>query len=131
MSTFISSFFALFIVLPLLGYVVVFTISKTVTGVHRQSVNIAIDFTTFLLILAVHFLIRTIWGQSYLWLIMIILFTTAMIFSILHWKVRGEVVVGKVFKGFWRFNFLLFFTGYLGLIVFGLIQRAVAAVQLP
>ncbi|ALC91087.1 hypothetical protein AM500_15775 [Bacillus sp. FJAT-18017] len=131
MSTVISSFLAAFIVMPLLGYLLIFIISKSITGNHRRSVRSAVDFTTLLLILAVHFLIRTIWGQSYLWLILIIVFATAMIFAVLHWKIRGEVVLGKVFRGFWRFNFLLFFIGYLGLIVFGLIQRATTAVQFP
>ncbi|WP_059170043.1 DUF3397 domain-containing protein [Bacillus sp. FJAT-27445] len=129
MSTILSSIFALFIFLPLLGYLIVFAISKPITGNHRRSVGLALDATTFLLVISVHFLIMTIWESSLLWLILLILLFAGMLSAIIQWKIKGEVVLRKVFKGFWRFTFLLFFIAYVGLILFGLVERAIMAVQ--
>lgn len=118
-----SAFVAALITVPMIGYLAVFIISKQITGNHRRSVNYAIDFSTFLLVLSVHFLIITIWERSYFWLILLVLLVLAALFVWIHWKFKKEIVLPKVFKGFWRFNFLLFFSAYIILILFGLVQR--------
>ena len=118
-----SALVATLITVPMIGYLAVFIISKQITGNHRRSVNLAIDFSTFLLVLSVHFLIITIWEKSFLWLILLVLFGLAALFVLIHWKYKEEIVLPKVFKGFWRFNFLLFFSAYVILVVFGLFQR--------
>jgi hypothetical protein len=118
-----SAFVATLITVPMIGYLAVFIISKQITGNHRRSVNLAIDTSTFLLVLSVHFLIMTIWEKSFLWLILLILFALAALFVWIHWKYKEEIILPKVFKGFWRFNFLLFFSAYIILVIFGLFQR--------
>lgn len=118
-----SAFVAALITVPMIGYLAVFIISKQLTGNHRRSVNYAIDFSTFLLVLSVHFLIITIWERSYFWLILLVLLVLAALFVWIHWKFKKEIVLPKVFKGFWRFNFLLFFSAYIILVLFGLVQR--------
>ncbi|MEH7882877.1 DUF3397 domain-containing protein [Bacillus sp. JJ1609] len=118
-----SALVATLITVPMIGYLAVFIISKQITGNHRRSVNLAIDFSTLLLVLSVHFLILTIWEKSFLWLILLVLFGLAAIFVLIHWKYKEEIVLPKVFKGFWRFNFLLFFSAYVILVLFGLFQR--------
>jgi hypothetical protein len=118
-----SAFVATLITVPMIGYLAVFIISKQITGNHRRSVNMAIDFSTFLLVLSVHFLTITIWDRSFLWLIMIILFGLAAIFVWIHWKFKEEIVMPRVFKGFWRFNFLIFFSAYIVLVLYGLFKR--------
>lgn len=118
-----SAFVATLITVPMIGYIAVFIISKQITGNHRRSVNLAIDLSTFLLVLSVHFLIITIWDKSFLWLILLVLFGLAALFVLIHWKYKEEIVLPKVFKGFWRFNFLLFFSAYVILVLFGLFQR--------
>ncbi|WP_210363720.1 DUF3397 domain-containing protein [Bacillus sp. REN3] len=123
MTGIVSAFIAAIITVPLLGYLAVFIISKQLTGNHRRSVSLAIDFSTILLVLSVHFLIFTIWNKSFLWLIVLVLLTIAALFVLIHWKLKGEIVLPKVFKGYWRFNFLLFFSAYIILIMFGLFQR--------
>ncbi|WP_415812485.1 DUF3397 domain-containing protein [Mesobacillus thioparans] len=123
MPGFFSALVAALITVPIIGYLAVFIITKQITGNHRRSVNLAIDFSTFLLVLSVHFLILTIWGKSFLWLILIILFGLAAIFVWIHWHYKEEIVLPKVFKGFWRFNFLLFSSAYIILVLFGLYKR--------
>jgi hypothetical protein len=123
MPGFFSALVAVLITVPIIGYLAVFIITKQITGNHRRSVNLAIDFSTFLLVLSVHFLTLTIWGKSFFWLILIILFGLAAIFVWIHWQYKEEIVLPKVFKGFWRFNFLLFSSAYIILVLFGLYKR--------
>ncbi|MCM3123414.1 DUF3397 domain-containing protein [Mesobacillus sp. AQ2] len=123
MPGFFSALVAALITVPIIGYLAVFIITKQITGNHRRSVNLAIDFSTFLLVMSVHFLILTIWGKSFFWLILIILFGLAAIFVWIHWQYKEEIVLPKVFKGFWRFNFLLFSSAYIILVLFGLYKR--------
>jgi uncharacterized membrane protein (UPF0136 family) len=118
-----SAVLATLITVPMVGYLAVFILSKQITRNHRRSVNLAIDFSTLLLVLSVHFLVITIWEKSFLWLILLVLFGMAAIFVLIHWKYKEEIILPKVFKGFWRFNFLLFFSAYVILLLFGLFQR--------
>jgi hypothetical protein len=50
-----------------------------------------------------------------------------MLFVIMHWKFKAEIEYKKVFKGIWRVTFLLFFTLYVGLIVYGLLLSILKA----
>lgn len=124
MGGIISSILATFISIPILGYILFFIFFKTLTKNHRKSVQRAFDYSTLLFIFAVHFLIITIFGKSLLWLIVLLMSLIGIGFAILHWKTKGEVIFSLLFRGFWRFNFLLFFTAYFSLLIYGMIQRA-------
>ncbi|GLB61217.1 DUF3397 domain-containing protein [Cytobacillus sp. NCCP-133] len=128
MNSVLSAFIATLVTIPLLGYLTVFIVSKQITKKHKRSVHIALDTSTFLFILSVHFLIIVIWDKSYLWVILLSLLLTAVMFVIFHWKAKKEIGMRVMFKGFWRFNFLLYFTAYIILIIIGLIQRITAVV---
>jgi hypothetical protein len=123
--TILTAIISIFFTVPLLGFMLVLFLSKLITKNVRKSVHTALDYTTILFIISVHFLIVTILGKSFFWLIILIIILSAMLFSVIHWKVKGEIVFKKVLKAVWRFNFLFFFTAYIGLTVFGLIERAV------
>ncbi|WP_235846901.1 DUF3397 domain-containing protein [Neobacillus soli] len=121
----LSSVLTIFFTLPFLGSIMVFSAIKLITKNTRKSVQKSLDYTTVLFIISVHFLIITIWGKSLFWLIILLMILVAMVFVLVHWKVKEEIVLNKVFKGFWRFNFIVFFITYLGLTLYGLIYRAV------
>ncbi|NHC39624.1 DUF3397 domain-containing protein [Bacillus sp. MM2020_1] len=125
MITFLSSIISIFFALPFLGFLLVFIITKLVTNNNRKSVHRALDYTTILFVISVHFLIQTIWGKSLFWLIILIMILIAMIFVFVHWKVKEEIVLRRVLKGFWRFNFILFLLAYITLTLFGLLHRAI------
>ena len=122
---FLSSIISIFFALPFLGFLLVFIITKLVTNNNRKSVHRALDYSTILFVISVHFLIETIWGKSLFWLIILIMILIAMIFVFVHWKVKEEIVLRKVLKGFWRFNFILFLLAYITLTLFGLLHRAI------
>lgn len=130
MSEVISSIIATFVTIPLLGYIIVFVISKLLTKNHRKSVKIAIDITTLLFVISDYYFIKAIWGISLFWLILLIMVIIAIAFVVAHWKINHEIHFIKVFKGFWRFNFLFFGFIYILLLIYGLILRIIMAVSL-
>jgi len=125
LNLFISSVITIFLTVPLLGFITIFIINKLITKSSRKSFHKALDYSTILFIMAVHFLVITIWGKSLFWLILLVLIIIAMVFVLIHWKIKGEIILPKVFKGFWRFNFLIFFIAYVSLTLFGILRSAV------
>ncbi len=125
MNSFISSIITIFLTVPLLGFFIIYVLNKLITKNARKSFHKALDYSTILFIVAVHFLLITIWGKSFFGLILLILLVIAMIFVVIHWNLKGEIIFTKVFKGFWRFNFLIFFLAYISLTVFGILRSAV------
>lgn len=124
MTAFFSSAAGLFITIPFLFYILLFTIIKQITKNHRLALNSAINATTFVLIISVHLIILTIWDRSLLALIILVMLVLAIMFTFYHWKTKEEIHYRKVFIGFWRFNFLVFSLLYISLILFGIISRA-------
>lgn len=122
MSVFFSYIAATFITIPILAYVFIFIIVKQITKHHRRSVHLALDGSTLFFIISVHYLIVTIWGKSFMWLILLLMIAIGIVVVFIHWKVKQEIDFRKVFRGFWRMNFLLFFTAYTVLILIGMIQ---------
>jgi hypothetical protein len=126
MLSVVSSLIATFVTVPILFYILVFVISKLVTKNHRKAVQAALDFSTIFFILSVHYIVLAIWGKSFLWAIFIFIFTCAIIFVIINWKLKGEIDFSRCFKGFWRFCFLVFFLAYLVLTIYGVIERVIS-----
>ncbi|MED4226099.1 DUF3397 domain-containing protein [Neobacillus cucumis] len=126
MSTIFSSVLTLFFALPILGTILVFIVIKFILKSTKRSLHLALDYTTLLYIISVHFLIVTLWGKSFFWLIILVMLVLAMVFLLVHWKVKEEIIVKRVWKGFWRFNFILFFAAYFLLTFYGLVSRAIS-----
>jgi hypothetical protein len=114
---------ATFVTLPLLGWFVCYIFSLKLTRNKKKAFKISVDFTTFLLIVSCHYLLYEISGKSFLWAIILMIISTGVLFSFLHWKTKEELKLIHIAKGVWRFNFLLFSISYLLLLVLGLTQR--------
>ena len=131
MSSVFSSIIATLVTVPILGYLLVFIICKQWTKQHRRSVHLALDISTILFIISVHYLIFTIWQKSYLWVIILSMLFIAMIFVVIHWRFKQEINIPLVFRGYWRFNFILFFSAYIVLIIIGLVKSVSSFVSMP
>lgn len=125
MSTIFSTALAIFIMIPFLSGLLVFLLTKLISQNNRKAMNLSIDVTTVFFIFSVHFLLETIWGKSFFWIIILVLIVIAMAFAVLHWKVNQEIIIQKVLKSFWRFSFLLFSVAYLAFTLFGIIKSAI------
>lgn len=111
------------VTIPILVIFVVYWISRFVTKSRKNSLHLSVDFSTIFFIIAVHILITVIWGKSLLWIILLLLILIATVFVFLQWKFNNEIIFKKVWKGFWRFNFLFFSFSYFSLIIYGLLLR--------
>ncbi|KHF28533.1 hypothetical protein LR68_02621 [Anoxybacillus sp. BCO1] len=50
-----------------------------------------------------------------------------MIGIVLYWKKTGDVSLQRTFKLYWKMQFLLFTTAYIGLFIYGIIHRVMIA----
>ena len=121
MAAFFSGIIATFVTLPLLVYLLIFIGVKQMTGNHRLSVRTAIDTTAFFCMFSVHFLILSIWGISLLWLILLIAILVAMAVVVVHHRMKGDIKITGVWKGFCRLNGLVFIPAHCLLVAYGLV----------
>ncbi|WP_332690013.1 DUF3397 domain-containing protein [Halalkalibacter lacteus] len=123
MSEVVAWVIATIVTIPLLGWYIIYIFSAKMSKNKSKSIQRASDWTTVLFMIAVNFIIVELWAKSFLWVILAVFFFVALIFTFIHWRLAGDIHVGKLFKGIWRFNFLLFFMTYLFLSGFGLLLR--------
>ncbi|WP_251549055.1 DUF3397 domain-containing protein [Neobacillus muris] len=124
MGGFFSTLLSILFAMPFLGFFLVLVIFQLATNNTRKSIHKALDYSTIFFIVAVYFLLETIWERSFAWLIFLVMIATAMVLVIMNWKFKQEIDFKRVMKGFWRFNFILFFIAYITLTLYGLIYRA-------
>ncbi|WP_246940214.1 DUF3397 domain-containing protein [Bacillus pinisoli] len=123
MSSFFSWIFATVITAPLLGFVVIFTVLRSVLSSKKRAFHYSVDATTLLLMISVYFLGKVIFNITLLTPIIVFTLLIAIIFVFINWKVREEIHIQKVIKGVWRFNFLFFFICHIVLMIWGISSR--------
>ncbi|MCH1623886.1 DUF3397 domain-containing protein [Fredinandcohnia quinoae] len=123
MVNLLAGFTATIVTIPLIGFVMIYFISKVWLKDNRKSLFISVDITTVLFIIAVHFLLLIIFGKSFFWLIFTVLVLSVLSFGYLNWRMSHKIDTFRILKGFWRFTFLLFFLAYFILFISGLLQR--------
>jgi multisubunit Na+/H+ antiporter MnhF subunit len=123
MSNIFAGFFATIVTIPIISMFLIYVFARFITKNNKRSFHVAIDTSTFFFIIGVHYLIIIIWDQSYLWVILMVLVSIGMLMVIAQYKVKQEIHFKRVIKGFWRFNFLLFFLAYFCLALFGVMKR--------
>jgi hypothetical protein len=115
--------FATIVTVPLLGLIMTYVATLKLTGDRAAAFRFSADISTVLFMISVYYIMYEIWETSFLWLIIIVFLSTAILFSFLQWKLTEDVRLKKVMKGTWRFNFLIFSAAYLILFTYGLINR--------
>lgn len=125
MDSLLAGLIAICVIMPIIVYLAVYTISRQMLKNNKKAVRISADATTFFLIMAVHYAIIALFEHSYLWIILIVLIIIASTVLFMHYKVREEVDLKRVFTGFWRASFLLFSAAYFLLSAIGILERIV------
>ena len=125
MDSLLAGLIAACIIMPMIVYMTVYTLSRRMFRNNKKAVRLSADVTTLFLILAVHYAVIALFEQSYLWIIIIILVLLATIILFMQYKVREEVDLKRVFTSFWRASFLLFSVSYFLLAVIGITERIV------
>ncbi|MFC0558711.1 DUF3397 domain-containing protein [Halalkalibacter alkalisediminis] len=127
MSNLLAWFVATIVTIPLLGWYLIYITTVKVSKNKSKSIRLASDWTTILFMMAVYFIMTELWAKSFLWIILAVFFLIALLFTWIHWKLSGDIHVGKLFRGIWRFNFLLFLCIYVLLSGYGLISRILSS----
>jgi predicted lysophospholipase L1 biosynthesis ABC-type transport system permease subunit len=120
---------ATIVTIPLLGWYLIYITTVKISKNKSKSLRLASDWTTILFMVAVYFIMVELWARSFLWIILAAFFFIAILVTWIHWKLSGDIQVGKLFRGIWRFNFILFFLLYVLLFSYGLILRIFASVS--
>jgi hypothetical protein len=127
MSSIISGVLATIVTVPFLGFALIYYISLKLLQDNKRAVKMAADCSTFLFIISVHFIVYEIWQQSFLWLIFIVILTTAIAMAVLQRSLYEDIQVIKLLKGTWRVNFLLFVLFYIVLFTYGLTTKIISS----
>lgn len=117
--------FATVVTVPVLGWVVIYWITLKWTGRKQRAFRLASDVTTILLMFSVYYFSREIWHVSLLWLVLIVFFGSAILFSVLQWKRSEDLYLKRIIKSTWRFNFLIFSAAYVVLFFYGVVDTLV------
>ncbi|MEH7386287.1 DUF3397 domain-containing protein [Bacillus sp. JJ1521] len=123
MIDFMAGVAATFVTIPLLGFILVYLISRFILKSNRKSFFLSVDVTTVFFLIAVHYLLLVIVGKSMLWLIILIFITTVLFIGYLTWRKSNEIETVKVLRKSWRFVFLASTIAYFLLLLIGLVQR--------
>jgi hypothetical protein len=126
MATFISGILATVVTVPFIGFGIIYYLTNKITEDKKRAVKFAADGSTILFITSVHFIAYEIWGQSFLWLILIFILITAILMALLQRNVYEDIHIVKLFRGIWRLNFLLFVLFYIVLFTYGLTAKIIS-----
>jgi hypothetical protein len=123
MTSLFSWVIATIITVPLLGFILLFTLFRIVFEKKRKAFQYSVDISTFLLMFSVYYLGQVIFNVSFFSYIFIFILFIAIIFVFFQWKVNEEIHVRKIMKGVWRCNFLFFLLFHIGLTIYGITKR--------
>ncbi|MBP3041443.1 DUF3397 domain-containing protein [Bacillaceae bacterium Marseille-Q3522] len=119
MNTIIS----IIVIFPFLGSIFVYLLSKLLTKKQSFSIKFTLDVTAFLLIVSVHFLIKTIWDKSlFIYLVISIVCLFGLLFFI-NLRVKKNTPFIRILRRGWRIVLLVYFTVYIFLLIFGLVDK--------
>ncbi|WP_010530441.1 DUF3397 family protein [Lentibacillus jeotgali] len=121
----VAYFIGLIITLPVLATSIVYIIGRKVHQHHWKAIHTAVNWTTFLYIIAVITMFKTIFGRTFFGIILLILLTLFTAIVVIRWKMYTEVIFKKIFKVFWRICFLLFLLLYCLFILIGIVLQFV------
>ncbi|WP_010282688.1 DUF3397 domain-containing protein [Bacillus timonensis] len=123
MVNFFASIAATFVTVPLLGFLLVYIISRFILKNTRKSFFLSVDVTTVFFLIAVHYLLLVIVGKSMLWLIILFLIMSILFMGFVTWRKSREIEMMKVVRKSWRFVFLTSTVAYFVLLLIGLVHR--------
>ncbi|WP_062197760.1 DUF3397 domain-containing protein [Massilibacterium senegalense] len=104
---------------PVLG-LTVYVFFKYIPRTQHRAFHIAVDITTIFLIFAVYFLMIQLFQFSGFSYIVLIILLVGLVMTIIHYKKFEYIRFKKLIKSTWRFCFLIFFLGFIGLVTYGI-----------
>lgn len=108
--------------LPFLAWYILYLIQAKITKKKRKSMRRASEFSFLFFAASIYFYAQLLWGVSVLWIIFLIVLVIGIIVLILHRKYRLDMEFPKIIKSMMRFSFAVFFSVYVLMLIYGLID---------
>lgn len=113
---------AAYITFPFLMTISLYLIGRRIWKVKTKVFHFSISYSALFYVLAVWAVGRSVFEQSVIAEVIILLIILMALSVFVQWKVSGEIIFSKVWKGFWRLSFLIFGLFYSMLILVGVIN---------
>lgn len=114
---------AILITVPFVPMLILYFITKTITGHQQKAVHVAVNWTTFLYIISSLTMFYIIFGQMFIGIFLIIFLLLFTLLVIAQWRIKTEINFVRTFKIFWRVCFIVFFILYVVLVLIGIVER--------
>ncbi|WP_347860670.1 DUF3397 domain-containing protein [Salimicrobium sp. PL1-032A] len=114
--------FLLIAALPFLFFVFTYMLFQKWTTTKKRAWRGAIHLSALIFVLAVHLLLKALFGNGYIGWSIVMLLSLMALSCIIQYKTREELESGKIFKGFLRLSFLTFAFTHALLVVYGLMN---------
>ncbi|RKD75459.1 uncharacterized protein DUF3397 [Sinobaca qinghaiensis] len=122
MQIFIDAIVGTLLLLPFLAWYILYLIQAKITKKKRKSMRRASEFSFLFFAASIYFYAQLLWGVSVLWIIFLIVLVIGIIVLILHRKYRLDMEFPKIIKSMMRFSFAVFFSVYVLMLIYGLID---------
>ena len=112
--------FAFIVTAPIVVWIALFLLFKRMFNNPHKALLWSVDIMTFFFMLSVDAVMHEVWHHHFLGILFFAFLFFSIFFIVLYLLTHQQVVMMRLVKGIWRFNFLLFLSGYLVLVVYGL-----------
>ena len=113
---------SIFIIYPVLVFLIVFLFCKFILHKRKKSIGIASDVTTFFLYFSITNLFTLIFLKEIGWYLVIFSIVLATIMTYIEWYSIKEIEIIPLLRKIWRLLFLLLCCFYAFLWLFGVIR---------
>lgn len=119
MGGFLNWIISILITLPIISLFLLYIIIRIFSDNKRKSLVLTIDFSTIFFIISVHFHFITIFKQSFLLFILLVIGCLLLFVYFVEYRKSKSLSIKKITRKTWRLSFLLFVTSYIVLTVIG------------
>lgn len=121
MGSFIVGVFVMFVILLFVGFFILYMFLCKLMKNKRKFVYIVMYVIMVFFIFFVYYVVVEIFGYFFLWLIVLVFLVVVMIMMFVYWKVKYDLEMRFIVKGFFWMNFVLFFIVYIVLNIGGIV----------
>lgn len=122
MQILIDAIVGTLLLLPFLGWYILYFIQLKMTKKKRKSIRRTSEFSSLFFAASIYFYAQLLWGMSVLWIIFLVILVIGIVVLILHRKYRLDMEFPKIMKSMMRFSFAVFFAAYILMLLYGLVD---------
>lgn len=98
---------------PIVVLCLFYFILKKMKLKQRYAVGFSADITTLLLILAVPYIVQTMWNVNIYIIIIIIAIVLGLILTFIEWRTKKEIEIPTLMRKIWRVYFVMLMITYI------------------